>query len=101
MAFLVVEWTNSSSNNYFLAGLASNETKHVPSYMEEGCRDRFVLQVLLNTTQSRSDSPLNVNQKEVILQRDTEGKPLENRQQVVNVYFLPFMKNYIKRQMQT
>jgi len=48
-------------------------------------------------TQHRADqSPLNVNQNELILQRDTQGKPLENWHRVLNVYFLLFMKNHIK-----
>lgn len=88
----VVAWVFSLLNGlpltqvsiFFLTGLVSNEAKHMASDMENVRRVRSVLRVLLNTTQSRSESPLTVNQKELILQRDTERKQLENWHRVLN-----------------
>lgn len=65
MGFLIVEWTNSYSNNCFLS---LRKPKHVASYTENGDR-RSVLHVLLITTQSRSESPLNVNWKKFYTHR--------------------------------
>lgn len=76
MGFLIAEWTNSYPSNYFLSQMKSNTWLPIRSRVA-GTEDLFGV-CCCNTTQSRSESHLNVNQKEFFLQRDTEGKPLEN-----------------------